>query len=223
MKKRKEDFNYLNVYDKCYSRLDNKKCAKQRAKKGYCYRDIYSISDWFLHIIPKMLNELNNVRKGYPNQIYIEFYQNNKHKIPMTQNEFVYGGYDNKYKALFDDASNWCDKKWSEILNKMIFLFNECGENCTMTNDYACEYNQALKQFSEKYGNKGEKLMTQEEKEHIKGIKNCYVPHYMYELTEYKEIYNKYKEREKEIFEYKCKCQQKGLELFVKYFNELWW
>jgi hypothetical protein len=43
------------------------KHAKQRIQKGYSYRDIYSIDDWFLEIMPQMLEELASVKRlGVP-------------------------------------------------------------------------------------------------------------------------------------------------------------
>lgn len=45
----------------------------------------------------------------------------------------------------------------------------------------------------------------------------------MSDFPQYKDIYEKYHKREKEILDYKNKCLGKGLEMFVKYFNDLWW
>jgi hypothetical protein len=42
-------------------------CAWQRATKGYCYRDIWSIDYWFLKTIPNMIDSLKKVHHGYPN------------------------------------------------------------------------------------------------------------------------------------------------------------
>ncbi len=57
----------LDVYDKHYGFLNNQKCAKQRARKGYCERDVYEINTWFLCIIPEMLDELNKKKKQLSN------------------------------------------------------------------------------------------------------------------------------------------------------------
>lgn len=45
------------------------KCAWQRANKGYCFRDLWSIDEWFLNIMPQMLDELNEIRNGYPSNL----------------------------------------------------------------------------------------------------------------------------------------------------------
>ncbi len=42
------------------------KCAWQRANKGFCYRDIWNIDDWFLNIMPEMLEEYVRIHHGYP-------------------------------------------------------------------------------------------------------------------------------------------------------------
>ena len=42
------------------------KCAWQRATKGYCFRDIWAIDDWFTKIFPAMLEEFIEVHNGYP-------------------------------------------------------------------------------------------------------------------------------------------------------------
>lgn len=42
------------------------KCAWQRAVKGYCYRDLWSMHDWFSELMPRMLNEFKNKNDAYP-------------------------------------------------------------------------------------------------------------------------------------------------------------
>lgn len=44
-------------------------CAYQRATKGYCYRDLWSIDVWFLNLFPKMLEEFNQIKQGHPSEI----------------------------------------------------------------------------------------------------------------------------------------------------------
>ena len=47
----------------------SKKWAKQRARKGYCEFDTYSVSDWFLNTLPDMLEEIKNNCTGYPDEL----------------------------------------------------------------------------------------------------------------------------------------------------------
>ena len=41
-------------------------CICQRLRYGYCYRDAWAIDQWFLVIIPNMLNDLRINGHGYP-------------------------------------------------------------------------------------------------------------------------------------------------------------
>ena len=55
------------------------KHAKQRIKKGYSYRDVYSIDYWFLDVIPQMLEELASVdRLGIPMYEYNKVQEENE-------------------------------------------------------------------------------------------------------------------------------------------------
>ena len=50
------------------------KHAKQRIKKGYSYRDVYSVDYWFLEVMPNILEELSNVtRLGVPGHLWTEY------------------------------------------------------------------------------------------------------------------------------------------------------
>ena len=40
----------------------------QRARKGYSYRDVWSIDYWFMEIMPKMLEDLKKSKHGCPAQ-----------------------------------------------------------------------------------------------------------------------------------------------------------
>jgi hypothetical protein len=44
-------------------------CAWQRATKGYCYRDLWSIDYWFLDLIPRMLDDFRKQTDGYPTNL----------------------------------------------------------------------------------------------------------------------------------------------------------
>ena len=45
------------------------KWAWQRATKGYCELDTYSVSDWFLNTLPDMLEEIKKNYTGYPDEL----------------------------------------------------------------------------------------------------------------------------------------------------------
>lgn len=103
------------------------KCCVQRIKKGFCYRDIWNIDDWFLNVIPDMLLEFRDSQVGIPNR----FLMNN----------------DSDERALAE---------WNAVLTQMAFLFREANEEtCTKTNPYDEKYHFALYKFKERFGENG--------------------------------------------------------------------
>ena len=66
------DKKFFGVFD-CF-RKDLRYC-RQRIKKGYCDADLYSIYDWFLEIVPAMLEQYKKTRHGSPG-ILGENYEN---------------------------------------------------------------------------------------------------------------------------------------------------
>ena len=51
-------------------------CIYQRLRYGYCYRDIWSIDQWFLTVVPNMIHDLRVNSHGYPS-----FFEDRKKKI----------------------------------------------------------------------------------------------------------------------------------------------
>ncbi len=129
MKKKK----ILDVHDKRYSILENRKCARQRARKGYCERDIYSINAWFLDIIPEMLKDLSKTRKNYPSNLLAEFYEKDKDQIIGTKEEFVFGPH-NKNKDVFEEAVAWSEKDGMRFSIEWHFFFQNAEIWKTMMN-----------------------------------------------------------------------------------------
>lgn len=214
--------DYLNVYNKCYSFWENRKQAKERAKLGFCGRDVWEIDTWFLHIMPRMIERLRDHHFGFPTILTEEYYELNKENISLSKNDFCNHVYYNDYENLYNEVDKWCNNRWIEILNKMVFLFDECNdEKCTMKNEYYEEYLKMRKDFDKKYGYSGEKLRTQEELKSDKKTGNL-TNHSMSELPEYKNMLEKYFEREGEIDKYKTKCKKEALKMFIKYFDNLW-
>ena len=41
-------------------------CIYQRLRYGYCYRDTWSIDQWFLTVVPNMIHDLRINSHGYP-------------------------------------------------------------------------------------------------------------------------------------------------------------
>ena len=128
------------------------KNRRQRAKMGYSYYDVSDMDNWFLNIIPKMLRDLKNKKHSYPELFNDEWYEKNKercYELDIDVENFYWDleqRTDEEGKDLFDDLSEYNYNKWNEILDKMIFLFEESNEEtCKKKNPYKEEY---FKQFS---------------------------------------------------------------------------
>ena len=89
----------------------------QRAKKGYSYRDLWSIDYWFMEMMPKMLTDYKKNLHGCPAQ----FTTNDD----GTQHQDIEKGM----------------KDWEAIIDRMILCFKELNEDtCSMKNEYEDEY-----------------------------------------------------------------------------------
>lgn len=171
--------------------LRSVKYSIQRIRYGYCDMDTWGIDDWFLHVVPNMLNELRANCTGYPANIEGE-----------TEEERI--------------------KNWDKILNRMEFLLREANEDtCEKKNPYEKEYRKCQEEFRNKYGVFGEKLKTKEEKEEERKS-GCRISHSMAAAPEYQKVCKKYFEAEKKLDNYRNDCLHEGLELFRKWFWNLW-
>ena len=103
----------------------------------------------------------------------------------------------------------------------MTFLLREANEDTsTKVNPYDEAYSRISKEFCEKYGEWGEKLLTDEQKAEVKrtGSQPVYLPHHM---PEYKEICELHSEEERKLSAYREQCKNEALELFSKWFYSL--
>ena len=90
----------------------------QRVRYGYCDRDIWMMDDWFLSVIPNMLDELNRTRHGFPSALL--------DKQDMNPDK---------------EANERCDKEWGRILSEMAHCFREANDRtCTRKNPYEDEW-----------------------------------------------------------------------------------
>lgn len=178
--------------------MDMKYC-RQRISRGYCDEDLYSIHDWLLAVIPDMLEQYKDHRRGSPG-ILGENYTNEK-------------------GILVNDT---CHAEWDEILTRMIQLFREADETtCQKKNSHEAEFYRIYDEFSEKYGHFGEKLQTEEEltKNADTGSITWHSPE---ELPEYKAEMEMYHAEEDEIKAYRERCKDEAFALFAKWFFHLW-
>lgn len=191
---KRENYRYAwrsgNVLGLIRQLWEDVKCTYQRAKHGYCYRDLWSINAWFLDVMPRMLEEHRDTRHG----------------SPVTEGT----------------TEETCHEKWTEILDRMIFLFREASEDtCTRRNPYEDDFGKAVDDFTKRFGVCGEGLMTDEEKEKAQR-EELYTWHSVSELPEYGEMCDKYFDEDRKIAEYREKCKDEAFALFVKHFHDLW-
>ena len=189
------------------------KWSRQRRKKGYCEYDLYSISNWFMKVVPEMIEEARAKKLGIPSVLIEE--ARNSHNIDPSEDFYSIP------EELLDEIEKEASNKWDAILTRMVFLMRESDEDtCSRKNPYEEEYNKAREEFAFKYGDLGEKLLTEEDKEYAKrtGGRKAY---FMSDVPEYREIYNKYMEEQQKLWKYHETCQKEGLDLFVKWFSYL--
>lgn len=113
------------------------------------------------------------------------------------------------------------EDEWVRILDRIIFLLSEANEDtCTKVNPYEDEHQHISKEFCAKYGEWGEKLLTDEQKAEAKKTGNypVYLPSHM---PEYKEICDRYYKEEYNLNVYREHCKDEALELFSKWFYSL--
>lgn len=178
MKNKNEEYLNVNGFD--IKHKDKIACKKERIEQGFCWWDAYDIDVWFLYIMPRMLEYYKKHNNAFPTKLMEEYYEQNKNNTKMTENEFYSYNPDDtvENKVFKENCDSCCFDKWNEILDRMIFLFDECNdEKCSKKNEY----------FEHK--------------------------------NENTEAYFK---RQTEIEKYQDKCKKEALELFVKYFDNLW-
>lgn len=53
--------------------LRNIKYSFQRATKGYCDKDLWDIDNWFMNLMPDMLQQFKDTKHGSPNCLGTEY------------------------------------------------------------------------------------------------------------------------------------------------------
>lgn len=184
--------NVFGIPDLFFSDI---RCCCQRIRYGYCYKDLWSIDDWFLSVMPDMLQEYKENRNGSPGS--------------LGKN------YTDEKGVLRNDT---CHEEWDKILDQMIFLLREADEDtCSRKNPLEEEYDRIYREFEEAYGLFGEKLQTETEKNSA-----YHTMHFPSELPEYAETTEKYFEEDQKLEAYRDECKNQALELFSKWFWALW-
>ncbi len=188
------------------------KYKNQRARRGFSDFDVFEIDTWFIRIIPKMQKELkkNVVKIGIsPNIFREEFYELNKDRINCSKGDLLILGHLID-ESLENEMDNYAHNRWIEELDKMIVLFTEANEEtCSMKKPYKRAYTTSLHRTSLK------ELKAKKEEIEYKMSKKS---------IEHREKISKlYIEEENKRLEYIDKCKKEALDMFVKYFDQLWW
>jgi len=179
---------------------DIRRCH-ERIWRGYCDYDIFSIFDWFLGLMPTMLED----------------FKDHLHGCPAASEMHAHSVAPGSGDCVSEDM-----RAWIEVLERMNFLLRESDEEaCSRKNPYQAEYDKAQAEFDEKYGPWGEKLMTDKEREDDRCGRGKRV-YTLGHVPEFQEIDRKYMDEEKAIYQYRCACKDEALALFSKWFYDLW-
>lgn len=106
---------------------DKIKFKIQKAKKGYCDYDLYSIDLWFINIFPKMLEEFINCTCGCPcNEKDLTIEVVGFPNIWKEQQRPLINKILKKYDEEYDLNDSMCC--WLLILLRMKYCFEMCDE-----------------------------------------------------------------------------------------------
>ena len=153
-----------------------------------------------------MLEELNENRHGY---------------FQIDENGEVFFSYD----EISDEQEKIYSERYGDVLKKIAgYLRESTEESCSMKNPYDESLHEIYAAFEKKYGLNGEKLMSAEEIE--KARKTGEYPYYSPsdkpdEFPKFEEIWQKHREYDRQIGEYREKCRKTALEMFTRYFDAL--
>lgn len=136
---------------------------EQRTVKGYSDLDVWSYNDWFMKMSSKMLKELVDNHNGYPSELDRQYFKKNKHNLyTQKYDEWISVASNKKQEKQKEKAAKICDKEWTDILNRMIFLLNEMNEDtCSMAKEEDTLYEACSKinrEFVKQYGTCGSEL-----------------------------------------------------------------
>ena len=177
--------------------------AKQRAKRGFCDRDVWNIDYWFCNTISPMLKQLAKTQVGF-------------HQLDEKGNIISPSG------NLTDEETEMYVKRWKDTILHLAFLADEMDKDkCSMKNPYYKEWSRVSRAFNKKYGTFGEKLRTKEDKNG--NLHQLYFPEDdPVNGAEYKKLSDKHFQYAMKIERYREKCKNEFFRLFSKYYRYLW-
>ena len=187
--------------------------ARQRVFQGYCDMDVWNLDNWFLDVVPDMLQQLRDKGIGYPCSV--------GPNVSQSINPTAYNRVTGENTAVSDDEQAAFERgqaEWHAILDKMISLFHEADEErCERKNPYEEEHHKAYCEFEAKYGLFGEKLRKPED-EDGPGHR-LYTLH---DVDEYRDIAEKYMLEAREIDKYREACKDEAFQMLSRWFYGLW-
>lgn len=102
--------------------IEGIKHVAQRAKKGYSYRDLWSIDWWFLTVIPNMLEDFANEKYlGIPMSVIIKFEQEHP-------------------EITGDEKDKACIQQWRNTIREIAHHLREGNLPKDQTNEYDNEF-----------------------------------------------------------------------------------
>lgn len=119
--------------------INNIKHMHQRIKKGYSFRDVYSMDEWFLTVIPNMIKDLNETKFGYPMSVTNEEWEEILNRIIFCFRE--------------------CDEKTCSIKNEYKenyhkAFFGEFSKEKTLNGLLKINFPEVPKELEDKYMNR---------------------------------------------------------------------
>lgn len=187
--------------------------ARQRVRRGYCDMDVWNLYDWFLDVVPDMLQRLRDTGVGYP--------CSGEPNASQSISPEVYNRVTDSNETVHDDEQVAFDRgqrEWHATLDRMIFLFHEANEDrCARKNPFEDEYHSAYLEFEKKYGMFGEKLRKPEDEDGIGH--RLYTLH---DVEEYRDIAERHMNEEQEIDKYRVACKDEAFQMFSRWFYALW-
>lgn len=98
------------------------KHAYQRIKKGYSYRDLWSIDYWFLTVVPNMLEDFSNIKYlGIPGYLVVKAEEEHPEMSP-------------------DERDEWAINQWRCTCRQIAHHLREGHEPKEQVNEYSNEY-----------------------------------------------------------------------------------
>lgn len=196
-----------------------RKMSKQRYKKGYADCDCWGMYYWFANTFAKMIRNLADRKHGAPE---LEFEEVDNFPIDWIE----------KHKVIIDERAREKDyepfdlysifSRWELILLRIAWCFEQSSDEITeIKNEFEEEYMRQVwgddtdADTFDKWWSKHSVVKEYDKKGSPKLwrlVLNDADP----------ELEEKYRNRDKEINEYRCECKDEAFDLLKKYFYHLW-